>query len=326
MTRLIGSDAVRAVADPEAIVEAVREAFAAMAVGDVVMPAKSYVDLPRYDGDFRSMPASVEADDWEGAAMKWVNVHPDNPRRGHPTVMGTIVYSDPETGVPLAALDGTTITRLRTGAAAAVATDVLARDDASTLGLVGAGAQADAQFEAIATVREIERVVVADEDRTAAADFARRYADRVDVSVETVADAARCDVVSTLTPVEEPIVHTVGESTHVNAMGADAAGKHEIADPILADARIVVDDREQCRHSGEVNVPLDRGTVDESALEESLSAVVAGDLPGRRADDGVTVFDSTGLAIQDVAAAHVTYEAAREADLGDDYDLVETDL
>ncbi|MFW6436245.1 MAG: ornithine cyclodeaminase family protein [Halococcoides sp.] len=325
MVRLIGPDIVREVGDPEAIVTAVERAFGAAARGDCQMPAKSYIDVPDHGGDFRSMPGYVADESGEAAALKWVNVHPGNRRAGLPTVMGTVVYNDPSTGRPLAVMDGTILTRLRTGAAAAVATDHLAREDASTLGVIGAGAQTDAQFAAIRTVRDIDRVVIADEDRTAAADFARRHADRAEVSVETVADAARCDVVSTLTPVTEPIVHTAGERTHVNAIGADAAGKHEISDAILAEARIVVDDPEQCRHSGEVNVPLANGTLAESDITETLGAVVAGDRPGRRASDGVTVFDSTGLAIQDVAAARVVYEAAVERDLGETYDLVETE-
>ncbi|WP_135664599.1 ornithine cyclodeaminase family protein [Halorhabdus rudnickae] len=333
-TRVLGPDTVTRLAATDAIVEAVKSAFAASARDRAVMPAKSYVDLPEYNGDFRSMPVylAVRPGDgtseaaWDAAAVKWVNVHPDNPAdHDLPTVMGTIIYTDPETGFPLAVLDGTRITRLRTGAAAAVATEYLAREDATSLGLVGAGRQADSQLEAIATVRDVQRVVVADADETAVARFLDRWGDRFDVREGTIAEAATCDIVSTVTPVEEPIVETVGPDTHVNAMGADAAGKHEIDDDILLDARIVVDDYEQCTHSGEINVPYGEGMLTDDDIDATLGPIVAGDLPGRRDRDGVTVFDSTGLAIQDVASAHVIYERARETDLGDPYKLVETE-
>jgi len=171
--------------------------------------------------------------------------------------MGTMLYSDPETAFPLAIMDGTTLTTKRTGAAAAVATDHLAVRDARTLGLVGAGVQSHAQLDAILTVRPIETVIVADADR--AREFAETVSDRVTARVGSIPEAAACDVLSTVTPVEEPIVDTVGDHTHVNAVGADAAGKHELADAILDAAKLVVDDREQCTHSGEINVPTARG-------------------------------------------------------------------
>ncbi|MEF8871172.1 MAG: ornithine cyclodeaminase family protein, partial [Haloarculaceae archaeon] len=313
-TLLLGPDDVAASADIAAVTDAVEAAFGADATGDVQMPAKSYIDLPQHDGDFRSMPAYIDRTDedgWEAAGVKWVNSHPSNPDdHDLPTVMGTMIYSDPETALPLAILDGTTLTRLRTGAAAAVATRYLAREDATTLGLVGAGIQAYSQLEAIAEVRDIQQVVVADVDRDAIAALIERYGDDFAIHEGPVVEAASCDIVSTTTPVRKPIVDAVASRTHVNAMGADAAGKHEIADDVLADAKIVIDDYEQCTHSGEINVPWSEGILSDDDLHGELGAIVAGKQPGRTAEDGVTVFDSTGLAIQDVAAAHVVYERA----------------
>ena len=308
------------------IIDAVEGAFAADARGDTQMPAKSYIDLPQHDGDFRSMPAYIDAGDWEAAGVKWVNSHPENPdRHGLPTVIGTMVYSDPVTALPLALLDGTTLTRLRTGAAAAVATRYLAREDATSLGLVGAGVQSYSQLEAVAQVRDIETVVVADRDAEAIAAFRERYAGAYDVREGPVDEAAACDVVSTTTPVREPIVTGVGEHTHLNAMGADAEGKHEVANSVLERATLVIDDYDQCTHSGEINVPWSEGVLDDEDIHAELAAVVGGGAVGREADDGVTVFDSTGLAIQDVAAAHVVYEQAREDGVGTEFALVGTD-
>jgi alanine dehydrogenase len=304
------------------VIDAVEGAFAAYARGDTIMPSKSYVELAQYSGDFRSMPAYIQAEDWDAAGVKWVNVHTDN--EDLPTVMGTIIYSDPTTGFPLALMDGTDLTRLRTGAAAAVATRYLAREDATSLGLVGAGVQSYSQLEAIAGVRDIETVVISDRNEAAIEAFGEAFGDEFDVREGSIAEAAACDVVSTVTPVREPIVHEVGERTHVNAIGADAEGKHEIADDVLADATIVIDDYEQCTHSGEINVPWSEGLLDDEDIHGELGDVVTGNVEGRTPEDGVTVFDSTGLAIQDIATAHVVYEYADEHGIGTPFPLVGT--
>jgi len=333
-TLLLDSDDVRANAPLPAVIDAVEAAFGADERGDAQMPAKSYIDLPQYNGDFRSMPAylSVDGDapeaaaseDWDAAGIKWINVHTDNSERGLPTVLGTMIYSDPETAFPLAIMDGRELTQLRTGAAAAVATDHLAIAEATSLGLVGAGVQSYTQLEAISTVRPIEEVVVADQRPDPVADFIAHFEDRFDVRAGEISDAAACDVLSTVTPVESPIVDRddVGEHTHLNAIGADAAGKHELSDEILLDAKLVIDDYEQTTHSGEINVPYSAGTLTDSDIYGALGEIVVGDKAGREAADGITVFDSTGLAIQDVAAARVVYTEATEADNGTAFDLL----
>jgi len=333
-TLLLDSDDVRANAPLPAVIDAVEAAFGADERGDAQMPAKSYIDLPQYNGDFRSMPAylSVDADapeaaaseDWDAAGIKWINVHTDNSERGLPTVLGTMIYSDPETAFPLAIMDGRELTQLRTGAAAAVATDHLAIAEATSLGLVGAGVQSYTQLEAISTVRPIEEVVIADQRPERVADFIDHFEYRFDVRAGEISDAAACDVLSTVTPVESPIVDRadVGEHTHINAIGADAAGKHELSDEILLDAKLVIDDYEQTTHSGEINVPYSAGTLTDSDIYGALGEIVVGDKAGREAADGITVFDSTGLAIQDVAAARVVYTEATEADNGTAFDLL----
>ncbi len=324
-TRILDSDDVIETVSLPALTEAVEQAFAAYSRGDVRMPAKSYIDLDRYDGDFRAMPAYVEAEDWEGAAIKWVNSHPKNPERFDlPTVMGVVVYSDPETAVPLAIMDGTELTRLRTGAAAAVATDHLAREDATSLGLVGAGVQSYAQLNAIATVRGLETVVVAEQDQGRLDAFVDTFADTFDVRAGSIAEAAACDILSTVTPVREPIVDraAVGEHTHINAIGADAAGKQELDEQILQDATVVIDDYEQCTHSGEINVAYQAGRLTDDSIHADLAAVVTGEASVETG--GLTVFDSTGLAIQDVAAAHTAYEGAIETNRGTTVELLTT--
>ncbi|MFB6117392.1 ornithine cyclodeaminase family protein [Halosegnis sp.] len=325
------SDVAASAHTPEVIV-AVEEAFAAYQRGDVQMPAKSYIDLPQYAGDFRSMPAYMQADNWDAAAVKWVNSHRNNPdEHGLPAVIGTVIYSDPANAFPLSIMDGTTLTRRRTGAAAAVATDHLAVADAHSLGIIGAGVQSYTQLEAISEVRDIETVVVSDVREAAVERFIERFNEEFDVRAGDPADAADCDILSTVTPVEHPIVPAgaVREHTHINAMGADAPGKHELDDKLLESATIVIDDYEQCTHSGEINVPWSQGLLTDEDIYGELGAVVTDELAGRGepgGPEGVTVFDSTGLAIQDVAAAHVVYERARDEDVGTDFELVGTKL
>ncbi len=323
-TLLLDSDDVAA-ANIREVTRAVEDAFVAYERGTAQMPAKSYIDLPQYNGDFRSMPAYLDTGEWDAAGLKWVNVHPDNPDGDDlPTVMGTMIYSDPETAFPLAVMDGTALTMKRTGGAAAVATDHLAIEDATSMGIVGAGVQSYTQLEAIAAVRPIEEVVIADVDDGRVARFVEAFEAEFDVRGGSIAEAGHCDVLSTVTPVGEPIVdeEDVGDHTHVNAMGADAEGKHELTDELLQAATIVIDDHEQCTHSGEINVPYSEGVLGDGDIYGEIGEIVVGSREGRTDETGVTVFDSTGLAIQDVAAAHVVYGEAADGEEGVAFDLV----
>ncbi|WP_254762814.1 ornithine cyclodeaminase family protein [Natrinema marinum] len=323
--RLLSSEDVSENAQMSDVVPAVREAFAAYERGTAQMPPKSYVDLERYNGDFRAMPAYLDAGEWDAAGIKWVNVHPDNGEKHDlPTVMGTMIYSDPETALPLAIMDGTELTMKRTGAAAAVATDELAVEDATSLGIVGAGIQSYTQVEAIAEVRPIREIVVSDLDESRVRAFADHFDDRFAVREGDVGDAASCDVLSTVTPVRDPIVELddIGDHTHVNAMGADAAGKQELADDVLLEATLVIDDHAQTTHSGEINVPYSTGVLTDEDIHAALGEIVVGTKAGRAGDDGITVFDSTGLAIQDVATARIAYQSATENGSGTTFDLL----
>ncbi len=326
-TLLLDSDDVDEHARMADVIGAIEEAFGAYERGNAQMPAKSYIDLPQYNGDFRSMPSYLDTGEWDAAGVKWVNVHPDNPEKHDlPTVLGTMIYSDPETAFPLSIMDGTTLTMKRTGAASAVATDYLAVDDATSLGIVGAGVQSYSQLEAIAEIRPIETVVVADKDEDRVDRFVDTFGDAFDVRAGSISEAGHCDVLSTVTPVREPIVgpEDVGEHTHINAIGADAAGKHELADDLLLAATVVIDDHEQCTHSGEVNVPYGEGLLTDDDIYGEIGQLVVGDLEGRTDELGVTVFDSTGLAIQDVAAARVAYENASESDDGYAFGIIDS--
>lgn len=301
--KVLDAKTIRQLVGIEDVVAAVEDVFKAYGRGDVRMPSKIYLDVS--GGDFRAMPASVPG----LAGVKWVNVHPGNSALGLPTVMATILINDPKTGRPLGLLDGTWITQARTGAAAAVATKHLARPDAETVGMIGCGGQSATMLRAIASVMKIKKLYLADKDHDRAAALADRFKD-LDTHLVDTELAAAADVVCTLTPSRAPIVMAdwIQPGTHINAMGADAAGKEELAPELIKSARVFVDDWTQASHSGEINVPLKNGVID--TVAGSLPEVLVGKIEGRKTIDEITIFDSTGLAIQDMAVARMVWEKA----------------
>lgn len=315
-TLLLTQSDVRSLVTMEEAVAAVEAAFVAHGRGETLMPSKVYIDLEEYNGDFRAMPAYFGG----AAGLKWVNSHPDNPvKHGLPTVRGMYILSDPVTADPLAVMDATWLTAARTGASAAVATKHLARPEARSVGFVGSGAQARTLLAALRVIREDLEVVAADLSPEAAATFAAEAKGRAG----TLADAAGCDIVCTATPSTSPVVDRgwIRPGTHINAMGADGHGKQELDPQILLDGLVVVDDIAQAQGSGEVNVPLRDGLLHLQDLETNLGQIVAGLAPGRAHDEEITIFDSTGLAIQDVALARVVYKAAQEQGVGRSIDF-----
>jgi len=305
-TLFLSKSQVLPLLDMREVVSVVEEAFKMVAEGKIVMPPKSYLILEK--GDFRAMPAAIPG----GAGVKWVNVHPGNPARGYPTVMAVIIYSDPETGYPLAVMDGTEITNFRTGAASAVASKYLARSGARSLGLVGAGRQAYTQLLAHSVFFKFDIIKVYDVSPAA---VGRLIAALPDFPIEprSLAEAVASDIVCTTTPSRQPVVmrNWVLPGTHINAVGADAPGKQELETAILADARIIVDDLKQASTSGEVNVALSRGLLNPDRIAGTLAEVVAGRKPGRPNEYEITVFDATGLAFEDVACARLIYEKVK---------------
>lgn len=295
---------------------ATERAFLAHGKGEALMPPKVYLSLPQHDGDFRAMPAYLGG----AAGVKWVNAHPRNPEKHHlPTVRAVYVLSDPETASPLAIMDGTLLTAWRTGAAAGVASKYLAKKKPRTLGLVGSGVQARVFIDTHRALFGELELLLADASEAAAKALQAEKGGRI-VSVQ---EASGADIVCTSTPVRSPIVKRewIRPGTHINAMGADAPGKQELDARILLDGRIFIDDFEQATHSGEVNVPLHDGLLREDQIFGTLGEVVAGKKQGRAGDE-VTIFDSTGLALQDLSLAKALYEAAKAKGVGQSIDLV----
>ena len=301
------------------VLPAVEIAFREHGLDRVQMPPKLYLDFKAHNGDLRVMPGYLERSDIAG--VKLVNVHPDNPKRGLPTVMALMVLNSSETGAPLAVMDATTLTDLRTGAAGAVAAKYLSREDSRVVGLIGLGRQARTQLQAIASVRNIELVKIFDTSSDSVDVFKAEMEPKIGVEIikePNVHEVCDCDILVTTTPVRTPLVKAewIKEGTHINAIGADAVGKEELDPMILKKAKVVVDAVAQASHSGEVNVPISNGIFSVDEIYTELGQVVSGKKPGRESDAEITVFDSTGLAIQDVVTADLIYRRAIERKVG----------
>jgi ornithine cyclodeaminase/alanine dehydrogenase-like protein (mu-crystallin family) len=297
---------VEAAVSPEAAVEAVRDAFVAYSRGEWTMPPKVYV--PAYPaGDFRAMPALGA----RHALLKWVTSFPGNPEQGLPTVMGVVLLSDASNGMLRAALDAGAVTALRTGAAAVLAAETLGRHDSRTAAVIGAGVNGRATARTFVT--RGHETVVWDVDL----ERARTTAEEVGASVAASREEAlSADLVATVTPGHE-VVYGPGSlrpGQHVSLMGADGPGKAEIAVEELTRARVFADDWEQASHNGELVHAVEAGALSRDDVTE-LGDVLAGSAPGRRDEDEITAFDSTGLAIQDLAVALAAVERADELDL-----------
>ncbi len=322
-TLLLTEKEVRQLLSIDEVMKAVESAFREKGLGNVQMPAKLYLFYNKYNGDLRAMPSYLE--ELDISAVKVVNVHPDNRLKySLPTVMATIVLIDPKNGAPLAIMGGTAITDMRTGAAGGVAAKYLARKDSKTVGLVGAGAQARTQLMALLSLYgEIEEVRVWSRTKSTRDAFVAEMKPDSNVAkmvaTDKVKDAVEgASIVVTTTPSRKPIVMSdwVEDGTHLSCIGADAPGKEELDPEILKRAKIIVDDWEQASHSGEINVPLSKGMITRQNIWGEIGEVVAGLKLGRTSLDEITIFTSTGLAVQDAVTAELAYKKAVAKGIG----------
>jgi alanine dehydrogenase len=299
---LSGADVERAVS-PQRALEAVREAFVAYARGEWTMPPKVYV--PAYPaGDFRAMPALGAGH----ALLKWVTSFPGNPPQGLPTVTGLVLVSNATNGMLEAALDAAAVTALRTGAAAVLAAETLGRE--GTAAVVGAGVNGRAAARTFLGRGRNVLLYDVDPERAAAA------ADELGAKTATREEALGADVVVTVTP-GKALVYEEGSlrpGQHVSLMGADGPGKAEIAVGEMARVRMFCDDWEQASHNGDLAHAVEADVLDRRDVTQ-LGDVLAGNARGRESDDEITAFDSTGLAIQDLAIALAALERLDEIDV-----------
>jgi alanine dehydrogenase len=305
--------------------KAVEGAFRAQGAGHTQMPAKIYLKLRQYNGDLRAMPAFIETTN--ACGIKWVSVYPENRKKGLPTVIAAIILNDARSGFPLAIMDGTYITRMRTAAAGGIAAKYLARNGAKAAAMVGCGSQAGPQLAALSEYFGLDLVKVWGYRKMEADNFIKDMgALNVKMTAcKTVEDCVRgADIVVTTTPSRKPLVRLkwLKKGAHINAIGADSKGKEELEPSILKQAKVVIDDWSQGTSSGEINVPWSKGILTKKDIQATLGEVVHNKLKIRVNPDEITVFDSTGLAIQDVSVAQYVYQKALNKGLGKPINLI----
>lgn len=300
---VISGEAVFGAIGPEAAVERTRTAFERYGRGEWRMPAKVYLDSPPY-GDFRAMPALGDG----LALLKWVTSFPGNSLRGLPVVRGEVLLSDAETGEELAVIECSSVTSLRTGAAAAVSAQALAAEGASSVGIIGCGVNGAWAARCLAA-SGYGPGVCAD----LRAGVAEALATELGWAVGDRAEAAAEDVVVTVTPGNDPVILTgdLRAGQHIAVLGADAHGKQEVELGAIERCRLFCDEWEQASAGGELANAVEARSVGREDVIQ-LGDVLVGSAQGRRAAEDTTLFDSTGLAIQDLAICQAVYERWRE--------------
>jgi alanine dehydrogenase len=300
---VLDHDAVLSAVSPREAIERVRDGLLRFHRREWTMPPKVYLQSPPF-GDFRAMPALGDG----LASLKWVTSFPGNPERGRRTVMGIICLSDASSGEPLMLLDARSVTALRTGAVAAVATAALAPEAAATVGIVGCGLHGAWAARCLAAAGYGSGVCSDPRAEAAAA-----LAEELSWEAGPRERALSCDVVCCVTPGAEIVIDAgdLRPGLHLNMLGADGPGKSEASVGAVASCALFCDEWEQASHGGELTAAIEAGLVTREQVTE-LGAVLAGDAPGRPGPEAVTLFDSTGLAIQDLAVAAAALQAWRE--------------
>jgi ornithine cyclodeaminase/alanine dehydrogenase-like protein (mu-crystallin family) len=299
-------------------IEVMEEALAALARGEMYLPLRFVVKPPDAAGFIGLMPA-YRGGGSPAFGLKAINVIPDNPRlRGLDAHQGGVLLSDGETGAPVAFLNASAITEIRTAAVSAVATRALAREDARELAILGAGVQARSHLEAMRAVRDFDRIRIY--SRTP--EHARALADGAAAAVDNAEEAVRgADVVVTATSSPEPVVERgwLKDGAHINAVGACLPHIRELDTRTVADAAFFTDRRESAeKEAGDYVMALKEGAIEPGHIRAELGEVVAGMAPGRSSDDEITIFESLGLAIEDLAAADHVVRRARAESVGVD--------
>jgi alanine dehydrogenase len=328
-TLVLGRSDMIGLLSPAEYVDCVEHAFRMHGLGRVYMEPKGHIVLDRYKGEWEVMPSWIEEP--EAAACKWVSIREDNAKYDLPAVFSILVYTHPETGFPLAICDGSYHTLMRTGASAAVSAKWLARPGSTVLAIAGTGSVAEGTLATCDTVFPWEEVRVwsrtqASLDRFLAEQGPRFPHLRITGTTDLETAVRGADVVVTGTHARGWIVDDawVGPGTHLAALGADLEGEQELHPAILQRARIFVDDIRQCVPDGEINVPLREGLITVDDVAGEIGKVVCGELEGRQSDDQVTVFDSTGIALQDSATVPLEVERAFAAGVGIEKKMIST--
>ncbi len=326
MTLLLSRNEVARLLTMKDAIDAVEQAFCQFARGNVTMPQRTAIRVAEHGGTHLGMPAYIGGD-VNALALKVVTVYPQNPAHHHlPTTIGVLVLSDPRTGAPLAVMDASYLTAMRTGAVSGVATKHLARPDARRVGMFGAGVQAQTQLAAIACVRELEGAWVYDSDAAKARSYADQMTKTLNLPVLAVHKPQEAvegmDIIVAASSATEPIFNGgwLEAGQHVNAVGSHAPHARELDSKTVVRAKVFVDSVDAClAEAGDLLIPMKEGVIGKDHIRGGLGEVVARMKPGREYDEEITLFKSVGLALQDASTAQMVYQMALKQRAGVEY-------
>ena len=317
---IIRAEEIRELLSMADCIEAMDRAMKAFSAGEVEIPARTIAPLSDNRSFFILMPGEMSSPAMYGA--KIVGLHPDNPARGRAAVQGFVVLFDSETGNPLALVDGAEITAIRTAAASALATRILARKEAGSHGILGTGVQAASHLDAIQCVRDVQAVRVWGRDFEKAQSFAAQHATRLDIDITAVADPAEagsCDILSVVTNSPEPVLsgNWLQPGAHVNLVGAHESHDREADTGAVARSRVYVDSvAGALSESGDILIPISEGAFTRDHIVDEIGNVLLGKAPGREDPYQITLYKSLGLFAQDLFASAVLLEKALETGKG----------
>jgi ornithine cyclodeaminase/alanine dehydrogenase len=298
----------------EDTIKTVEKAFKEYAKGSVIMPPRSTIMIPDYNGSISFMPSYLKES--ESQAMKIISIYPDNPELNLPTTNAWIIVNDPKTGMIMAFMDASHLTAMRTGAISGVASKYLAPDGSDIAALYGAGIQGKTQVWAIASVvGTLDKVKVYDPNPKASEEFSKEMSEKLKIKivpVETGKEAAKdADIIITATTSKNPVLKRewLKEKVHINAIGAFYPDQRELDTRTIAEAKVVVDDLEAImKEAGDILIPLKEGAIAKDHVYAELKDLVTGEKEGRDEEDGLTVFKSVGIAIQDSSVANLVLD------------------
>jgi len=302
-------------------IRAVREAYIAFAKGLVKMPPVMHLDVSQYNGEVDIKSGYIE--DLGLIGTKIASGFYENYKLGLPPGIAVIILMDLKTSMPVAIMDGTYVTAYRTGAAGAVAAKALARKDSNIIGVVGAGTQARMQVLALREVFSLKKIKVWDINTTERDRYVEEMSEQLKIPIEPAEDiknaVTETDIIVTVTPSRKALVmkEWIQEGVHINAIGADGPGKQEL-DPFIVKRadKVVVDSLNQCRIIGEIQHALADGLITEDDVYAEIGQILIGEKKGRETNEEITLFDATGLAAQDIAAANIVFKQAKEKGIG----------
>ncbi|MHA2394848.1 MAG: ornithine cyclodeaminase family protein [Promethearchaeota archaeon] len=316
--RLLTRNDIESLLSMEDAIKAVEDAFRIKNMSE--SSVKAWLFFTEHGGDLACWSTYIRP--LGASGMKAIGYNTRNPKRNIPTITAVIILHDPVTSAPIAILDGTSLTALRTGAAAAVAAKYLARKQSTTAAIIGAGVQGRTQLLGLDVVLNLEEARIYDISNEAVKNYIESMEEKLDLHLIPFSSAKQAiidaDIIATATPSKEPIVFPewLKPGVHINAMGADELGKQEIHSEVIQGAKIVVDDIEDTIRRGEINVPIKEGVISRKNIHAELMELVTGLKPGRENNHEITVFDGAGVAIEDIAVAWAAYQIAEEKEAG----------